>query len=302
MTTISELLRATSTTVSRFETELLLAHALKKARVFILAHPDFSVTQKIKKRFNRFLERRRKGEPLAFIIGHKEFYGQNFFVNRHTLIPRPETELLVEKILEHVTESKEENFPKEKGKLVLDIGTGSGNIITTLAKEIEERENFSKGFSFIATDISKEALSIARKNAKSLGTEKTIRFIQSDLLENIPKKLFQNASEKILAANLPYLSREAYAATLPDVQSYEPKSALESGKDGLDHYRRLLEELLDIISQAPTLTVPTTLFLEIDPSQKNILSALVPKKFPNACVEFFRDLAGKWRLARVRIA
>jgi release factor glutamine methyltransferase len=290
-----------TTRIHRFEIELLLAHALKKARVFILTHPEFHITKKIKDQFDRFLERRKNNEPVALIIGRKEFYGRNFFVNQYTLIPRPETELLVEKILEHITESKEENFQKEKSRLILDIGTGSGNIITTLAKEIEKKKSFSKSFSFVATDISKEALSTARKNAKNLGTEKAIRFIRSDLFENIPKKLFQEAQERIIAANLPYLSQKAYAATPPDVRNYEPQSALESGKDGIDHYRRLLKELVDTINQTPTLTIPTTLFLEIDPLQKNILNTLALEIFPNARVDFFRDLAGKWRLARVRI-
>lgn len=297
MPTIQELLHWEEKNISRFEIELLLAHALKKTRVFVLAHPEYQIANNTTKKFSSLIERRKNHEPIALITGHKEFFGREFFVNRHTLVPRPETELLVEKTLEHIIASSKKKFPM----LVIDIGTGSGNIITTLVKELAQKNISEKIFSFIATDISREALRIAKKNAKRHGTEKNIRFIRSDLFKNIPKKIFRDAQEIIITANLPYLSKEEYAATPPDVQDYEPHSALESGIDGLDHYRKLLKELRHIAVEKTIPAVPITLFLEISPSQKNSLQRLVQDIFPKANIIFFRDLAQKWRLAKINI-
>lgn len=306
MPTIRELLRAEEKNIPRFEIESLLAHALKKTRVFVLAHPEYRVTKKIKKRFDQLLERRKNHEPVALIIGQREFYGREFFVNASTLVPRPETEILVEKIVSRFDAQKKlrdkKNISKEKfSTLILDIGTGSGNIITTLVKELEKKNIPEKNFSFIASDISREALQIAKKNAKTHGAEKNIRFIRSDILANIPEKLFQDTQEIIIAANLPYLSKKEYEDAPPDVRNFEPKSALESGKDGLGHCRKLLEELRNLTLEKKILSRSLVIFFEISPSQKNSLQKLVSNIFPKADISFFRDLARKWRVAKIKI-
>jgi len=297
MGTIREILRSGEKSILHFEKEILLAHALKKTRVFILAHPEAAVTKKTAKNFTTFLERRKNHEPIALIIGSKEFYGREFSVNRHTLVPRPETELLVEKTLEHIAASSKKKFRT----IVLDIGTGSGNIITTLIKEIETKNISRENFSYIATDISKEALLVAKKNAKKHHAEKNIRFIHSDLLKNIPKKFFRDAREIIITANLPYLSKKEYEDAPPDVRNFEPKSALESGTSGLDHYQKLLKELRDITAERKNDAASITLFFEISPSKKTSLKLLVSCVFPTATLAHSQDLAKKWRLAEIKI-
>lgn len=301
--TIQSLLCEAETRIPRFEAELLLAHTLKKNRSFVLAHPEYSTTQEERYQFDAFVTRRTEHEPVAFLVGRKEFYGREFLVNEHTLIPRPETELLVEKILEHIS-NIENGFQaprlENRSIVIIDIGTGSGNIITTIATELSSRENHEKHFSFIGTDISKDALDIAKKNSEKLSVSDKIRFIQSDLLENIPKEFFSRAQESIIAANLPYLSTEEFSNVPVDVKHFEPRSALESGVDGLDHYRKLLEELRKIF-QRQKRNSKTTLFFEISPSQKSQISSLIQAIFPRANSEIFRDLAQKYRLVKISI-
>ena len=302
-TSIGEILHSTKTTVSRFETELLLAHALKKTRAFVLAHPEYPVTNNAIKTFLSYIERRSNHEPIALIIGHKEFYGREFFVNEHTLVPRPETELLVEKVLDSITNeilSMQESH--EHGKystLILDIGTGSGNIITTIAKELEVKISEQRNFTFIASDLSKEAIRIAKKNASRHHVKKNIRFIYSDMLQKIPKKLFHNATSIYIAANLPYLSEKEFHDAPIDVRIFEPKSALESGPDGLDHYRLLFKELRTLLQARRERPAHVALFLEMSPSQKTPISGLIASVFPNATQSFFKDLSKKWRLADI---
>lgn len=299
MSNIHSILQLEGSEIPRFEAELLLAHAIAKTRAFVLAHPEQVLTKNSRKKISVLIERRKNHEPIALIIGKKEFYGREFFINRHTLVPRPETELLLEKTLEHIAKSKKENFSKAKRRVILDIGTGSGNIITTLVKEIETETILSKNFSFVATDISREALRVARKNARKHDAKKYILFFHSNLLKKIPKKIFQDAQEIIFLANLPYLSKKEYITAPPDVRNFEPKSALESGENGLNHYRELLEEVRESLRKKDFTTSSIGLFFEISPTQKNSLKELVSHVFPKARIEFFRDLAKKWRMARI---
>lgn len=308
MKTIHNLLSEKEGTIihaPRFETELLLAHALKKTRAFVLAHPEYPVTKNVLKTFLSYLERRNNHEPIALITGHKEFYGREFFVNEHTLVPRPETELLIEKILDSIADEtlsmQESHEHKKHSILILDVGTGSGNIITTIAKELEMKMSGQRNFTFIASDLSKEALRIAKKNASRHHVKKNIRFMHSDMLQKIPKKLFHNATSIYIAANLPYLSEKEFHDAPTDVRMFEPKSALESGPDGLDHYRSLFKELRALSQKPREASARITLFLEISPSQKTPISSLIESVFPNAKQSFFKDLSKKWRLAHITL-
>lgn len=307
MTTIRDILLADTTHIAPFEKELLLAHALTRTRVFVLTHPEHPVTKRSKKTYESLLARRNRHEPIALIVGRKEFFGREFIVNRHTLVPRPETELLVEKTLEHIEHSKyahvavtaSDNLRKKiPTTLIIDIGTGSGNIIVTLAAETSAGRFKKRKFDFVAVDISTRALRIARKNARIHNTNRHIRFIRSDLLTKVPKKLFRNAHEIIVVANLPYLSTKEYGETPLDVRGFEPHSALESGTMGIDHYQRLFCDTHNIIDKEK-LSAPMSLFLEIGAKQRPPLKKLLSTVFPNADSFFFRDTAEKWRLARI---
>ena len=178
------------------DAEILFAHALKKPREFVIAHPEYrpTVWQHLKLKY--YLQQRKKGMPIAYITGHKEFFGLDFIVNKHVLIPRPETEVLVEAVLHRLSEQRPAN-PEKSGRaelgagseqkiLLIDVGTGSGCIpiatMKTLKQENAAAEQYKK-ITVCATDISQDALIIAKKNAKKHDVD--ITFLHGDLLEPI---------------------------------------------------------------------------------------------------------------------
>jgi release factor glutamine methyltransferase len=268
--------------IANLDLELLIAHEIKKTREFILAHPEFKLSKIQLAQLESKIYRRINTEPLAHIVGHKEFYGLDFKVNQHTLIPRPETELLIEEVLKTIPEI---NFAKLN---LIDIGTGSGNIIISLAKNLNDAK-----INYFGTDISGDALKIAKYNAKKHEQEK-IKFIKSNLLESIlkNKKYFSVENKIILVANLPYLSKKIYSVATSNVKNFEPKSALYSSELGLNHYRKLFEQIKKQANKSNIHSV----FLEFSPEQKKTLNILVKKMLPLAKIRFQKDLAGKWRL------
>lgn len=272
--------------IEALDRELLLASVLKKGRTFLLAHPEYELTPTQARRFQQFVERREQHEPLAYIIGEKEFFGLPFLVNRFTLIPRPETEFLVEDVLAFLKKKK-----SNKRVAIVDAGTGSGSIIVSMAKHISLRQSFSRHFSFFAVDTSLRALQVAKKNAKRHKVDKLIQFFQSDCLAQVKKKL-SRFDELLILANLPYLSKELYQNTDPTVQNFEPKSALLSGKDGLDHYRRLLLELQTL---SPGKKI--NFWLEISPEQASLLENILPS-FGTKSHVILPDLTGRDRIVR----
>lgn len=293
MITIKDLLAAYRLKVDNLDLELLIAHELKKSREFVLAHPEYTIPAPKIKKLGLEIARRQRREPLAYILGHKEFYGLDFQVTPDTLIPRPETETLVELALGKIKETRD----KGQGICVADVGTGSGNIIISLAKQLEDG-----GTDFYGIDISPAALKVARRNARRLAPEKRIKFLQGNLLEPV---LVQNSKLKIqnsrilILANLPYLSQEIYSATEPDIKKFEPKSALYSGNHGLAHYEKLLRQIKKLKTSYSLLHV--TCYLEISPEQKKSLAALVKKHLPAAGINFQKDLAGRWRFCLIEI-
>lgn len=270
------------------ETILLLENILKKPKEFILAHPEFILSAKKLSLLETKVNRQKNGEPLAYMLKEKEFFDSPFFVNNSTLIPRPETEILVEKILK-LSEEK-----SQKEKILLEIGTGSGCIIVSLAKNIKE-ENWH----FLANDFSKKALLVAKRNCQKILTKKKIDFFIDDLLgkktcQKISKfQKSQIPKEIILVANLPYISQKEYALLDLSVKNFEPQTALLSGKDGFDHYRKLLIQLKDFSQKNPALI--WKIFWEIGYCQKDIAQKEIKKIFPHSQPIFSKDLAGHWR-------
>ena len=228
------------------------------------------------------IKRRENHEPLAYILGHKEFYSLDFKVTRDTLIPRPETEHLVEEIIKL----------KSKNKNIVDIGTGSGNIIIALANNIKAKNNY------YGIDISSRALNIAKHNAKINKVDKVIKFYKSDLLNNrLLLKEIKNRNT-IIVANLPYLSETIYNSTSQDVKNFEPKSALLSGKDGLGHYEKLFKQINKLLSIKYKIK---NIISEISPEQKSKVEKLAKKYFPSCRIIFFKDLSGRWRVAKIEL-
>jgi len=200
------------------DAEVLLSHTLNKPKSFLYTYPEKKLTQAQVRKYKSLISRRAKHEPVAYITGHKEFYGLDFYVNQHTLIPRPETEALVEKIIKN-----------KDIHSIADIGTGSGCIAIALAKN-------NPKLNIYAIDISSKALTVARKNAKAHKV-KNITFKQGNLLEPI-----KNIKLDAIVANLPYLSEKVYKKNYQHLK-YEPKQALYAGKDGLDYYKKLLKQI-----------------------------------------------------------
>lgn len=205
----------------RIGVEVLLARALKVSKEQLFAHPEKVLSDEENGEFFNDVERLRSGEPLAYVIGEKEFYGLVFEVNEHVLIPRPETELMVDKVKE---------FVGDKPAKVLDVGTGSGAIAVAVAHSLPEVH-------VTATDVSGEALQVAQRNAQQHGVQDRIDFIESDLLEEV------DGSFDVIVANLPYIGEERFRFVSKETEEFEPHVALFGGVDGLQLYRRLFEEM-----------------------------------------------------------
>lgn len=290
--TIKEIHQKYHAKIDTLDLELIIAHEIGKTREFVLAHPEFKLTKNQELKTKNLLARKAKHEPLAYILGHREFFGLDFKVNRHTPIPRPETELLVELALK---ELQPKNYqPKTT---VIDIGTGSGNIIISIAHNI--KHGTWNNVKFFATDISANALKIAKQNAKLHKVDKKIKFIRGNLLEPVLKKcsVLHAPRSMVILANLPYLSKKIYASTPKDVKNFEPKSALYSKQNGLRHYIKLLKQINKLKNECFMFYV--LCFMEFSPEQKPALEKLIKSALPGAKVEFSKDLAGKWRVCHI---
>jgi release factor glutamine methyltransferase len=278
----------------QLDSEILLSSVLKKDREFILTNPDKEVSPKQAKNFEKLIERRLNQEPVAYLIGEKFFYGRKFSVNKNVLIPRPESEILIEKTLEYGYK----NLYPSKNTFIWDIGTGSGCLINTLYKEFSKNPNFSN-FNFSGFDISSSALKIAQKNAENLDCK--VEFQKANLLDFIDKsysRKLENA-QLVLVANLPYLSKEVYQQSPASVIDFEPRKALLAEKRGLYLYLKLLEQIKnkEINQQVFSLY----LILEISPEQRFIAEKEFKKIFPQAHYHFGKDLAQKWRFVEMLV-
>ncbi len=252
---------------AEIDVRILLREALNKDDVYLISHSEELITNSQYQRFRRYIRRRKKGEPIAYITGHKEFYGLDFFVDKNVLIPRPETEVLVETAL-HFLELRIKN--KELSETdclnIIDIGTGSGCIIISLVKNLSPVTSHLSPF-FYASDTSTKALNIAKKNAKYHEIYDNIRFFKSDLFSNkkIPKKF------DIIIANLPYLDsfklREKDHKSATIGINFEPDEALYAKNKGFEIIKRL-------ISQLPSkLNKNSIALIEADPSQTEKISS-----------------------------
>ncbi|MBI2989930.1 MAG: peptide chain release factor N(5)-glutamine methyltransferase [Candidatus Magasanikbacteria bacterium] len=303
MQTIQKLLNRTAKRqTERLDAELILAHSLGKTREWIIAHPEHAPPLLERWRFKRNVSKRMHGLPLAYITGYKTFFGLNFVVNKYTLIPRPETELLVEETLNIIkTESK--NIPK-KNTLLIDIGTGSGcipiSILESISKTLGNSEN-NQRIATIATDISGKALKIAKKNQKKHATK--IKFIKQNLLP--PASVLVSYLKKtdliLITANLPYLSEEQWNSE--SSIKYEPKAALVAPDQGLGLYKNLFRQIVDVIQKDETELKQKKIYIlcEIGPCQSARLTTYIKKIIKNADIKIKKDLSGLERCFIIRI-
>lgn len=264
----------------RLDADLLLSFILKKSREWMLARPKFKLTKFQIFKINRLTRRRIKNVPLAYLVKEKEFYGLKFKVNKHVLVPRPETEMMVDVISQLITHNSQPTT-------IVDVGTGSGCIVITLAKKIK----YGK---FIATDISKKALRVAKENAKFHNLH-NIKFLQGNLLSPIINELRVTSYKLrvVITANLPYLT-PIQLKNSPTIQT-EPKNALLGGSDGLKYYRELFSQLKTLKNKK------ITVLCEIDAEQSGPISKLIKEKLPKYKFQIKKDLRGHDRLVIIKL-
>ena len=282
------------------EAEILLSGIINRPREFLLAHGEKKLTESQISNFQFKISWRLKGEPAAYLTGQKEFYGLNFLVNKNVLIPRPETELMVEETIKLITRNWRLGIrlpfltdPKqnEQPLTIIDLGAGSGCIIISLIKNLITKFPISN-FQFLAIDISKPALSVAKRNARAHNVNKKIQFINGDLLSPLIHSSLA-ADSLIILANLPY-GRKAWKnnCSLHTVGlKFEPEIALFTSKGGLALYERLFKQIKKIKMAAGSYVLG-----EFDPRQTKLLKTLLKKYFPGAKFEIKKDLAGLNRL------
>lgn len=269
---------ASSSDTPALDASVLVAHLLNKPRTWVLAHPEITLLEEQQAQLNELLTRLENGEPFPYVLGHWEFFSMDFDITPDVLIPRPETELLVEKAIAWLQESPVR-------RTVADIGTGSGIIAVTLAANVRD-------VYILATDISPEALEVAQKNARKFDVADRIEFIQCDILPKRPDPFPTDQHFDLICANLPYIPTETLHA-LP-VYGREPTLALDGGPDGLDLFRKLM-------ALAPDWLAPNSLMLlEIEATQGVQALNLACDLFSEGEIHLHQDLTGRDRLLEIR--
>jgi release factor glutamine methyltransferase len=261
----------------RLDAELLLAHVLGVNRAAILAWPERRLTPKEITRYRDLVARRAAREPLAYVVGHREFFDLDFSVDPRVLIPRPETELLVEHALAFAREME----PPHGGTIeIADVGVGGGAIAVTLAVHLP-------GATVYALDGSVGALAVTDENAHWHGVADRVHCLLGDLLDPLPRAV------DLIAANLPYVATDEWEELPPEIRDYEPRDALDGGADGLEHIRRLLG------TAGSHLLPGGKILLEIGAAQGAQVTALARGHFPQAEVHLHQDYARLDRLVIV---
>jgi release factor glutamine methyltransferase len=254
--------------VPRLTAEVLLAHALGRERAYLFAHSDEELTEVAWIHYGRYLHERLKGKPTQYITGHQEFYGRDFRVTSDVLIPRPETEHLIQASLARI----------RPGDVVLDVGTGSGAIAITLALETKAR--------VLAADISPGALCVAAANARRLVAP--VSFLASDLVDAIAAR-----SIDVLVSNPPYVPKTDHPALQREVRDYEPHVALFAGPTGLEIYERLIADAQRVLRPGGWLLV------ELGYNSLEPVRAMLQTGWDEIAME--EDLAGLPRVLAARL-
>ncbi len=278
--TLAELLHEAETRIrrddiedARLEAELLLRHALGLTREALYAGLNQPTPPQAPRTLETLLRRRLAHEPTAYIVGHKEFYGLELLCTQAALIPRPETELLVEEALAWLDRRDQSG----DSPLTIDVGTGNGAIAVAIAVHAPKAN-------VVAIDTSRPALALARRNAEAHAVAGRIDFVRGDLLT------WLRTEADLIVANLPYIPSPLYRALPPELREYEPRNALHSGRRGTSAIERLLA------GATPLLRPNGLLLAEHAWNQGAKLRAAARAAFPKARVETKRDLAGRERL------
>jgi len=273
------------------EAEILLSDFLKKDKSFLISHSEFEIPSDILRKFKKVFKKILNGYPIAYILKKKEFFGREFYVDERVLIPRPETECLIEEIMNRDMP----HIPIH----IFDVGTGSGCIGITLALEFLRQRILKKDLQVILSDINKDALEVARINAVRFEIEEICEIVKADLLDFNGQLIHQSFNKNkcgknfnIIVANLPYIGKLNNNFIQENVRKYEPSEALFSGNDGLDLYRKFLDQVATL--------KPDICAFEFGDGQKNEFEDLIKEKLSNYEYKFYKDLAGLWRVVIIR--
>ena len=256
---------------ARLEAEVMVMNVMRMPRQDLFAHQEDEATTQHEQDIQGILDRRRTREPLAYILGYREFYGINLLVNPDVMVPRPETETMVEHALFMAL------MGMESAQLVIaDVGTGTGAIAINLAIHIPAARIY-------AVDLTDPVLNVASYNIHSHNVADRVTLCQGDLLEPVPEKV------DLIVANLPYIPTERIPTLQPEVQ-WEPRAALNGGGDGLDLVRRMMSQATAKLNEQGII------LLELDPEQMPIASEIALQNFPEATVTVEQDLARRDRI------
>jgi len=259
---------------ARLDAELLLGHILNKSRLQLYMDFDRIVAKEYLARYRELIKKRVERVPIAYLTNHKEFMSLSFYVDESVLIPRPETEVLVETVLKLQSD----------GSQVLDLGTGSGAIVVTLAKQRAD-------WKFVATDISPEAIAVAKKNAQRYEVAERIIFLQSDLFESFDESM----KFDYIVANPPYISSNEIPTLMPEIRDYEPRIAIDGGPTGLNFIDRL-------VAEAPKfLTENGQLVFEFGYQQDDTVGNLIQSNPQYTDCDIIKDYAGIERVVVARV-
>jgi release factor glutamine methyltransferase len=268
--------------------EWILMDLLSQDKTRFLAGLDDPLPPEQGEAYHAKIKRVAQGEPYQYVLGSAEFYGRSFVVNPAVLIPRPETELLVEEVLKAVAPLAE-----QKSLCIVDVGTGSGAIAITLDLELKERlaqKGSLAEVDILAVDISEPALEVARLNAARLGAKVT--FLHSDLLTGLIKS---NGKVDVLVSNPPYVSVHEQDLMDPSVLGHEPHLALFAGEDGLFFYRKIIQQSLTVLNQ------PGWLAFEVGANQAEAVQSIIAQAYPQAVLSTKRDWQGHKRVVMAKI-
>jgi release factor glutamine methyltransferase len=260
----------------RLDAELLLTHVLgwHRARLYTRREQEVQCDQWT--RYKGLVVRRARREPLAYLLGDREFYGLHFFVDPRVLVPRPETEVLLERVLRQGTE----RLRSASHLTIADVGTGCGVIAIVLALNLSGAEVY-------AIDSSAPALEVAARNCCRYGVEEMVHLLEGDLLRALPEPV------DVVVANLPYVAVNEVAALPPEIRCYEPRRAWDGGAQGLQAIERLLVQAGEYLNDGGSI------LLEIGSTQGSAVQSIAAERFPGALVDVAPDLAGLDRVVSI---
>ncbi|QZY57384.1 peptide chain release factor N(5)-glutamine methyltransferase [Crassaminicella profunda] len=262
------------------DAEVLLCHVLKKDRLFLYTHRNEDLKDEDVDAFNELIERRIEGMPVAYIVKKQEFMSLNFYVEEGVLIPRPDTEILVENVIKWAKTRNNDHMT------IVDLGTGSGAITVSLAKYIKNAFVYS-------VDLSRHALEIGKKNARLNEVTENTNFLEGDLFTPLKDKLEEKVD--VLVSNPPYIPKEEIENLQIEVKKFEPKLALDGGFDGLDFYRRIVEKAPLFVKKGGLVA------LEVGHDQADVVKEMMENEGHYSEIKKIKDLAGIERVVEATL-